>query len=456
MKTEERINQARIRQLNSYAEKKGAVIYWMQRDQRVHDNWALLYAQETALSRNVPLYVVFCLAGKFADAAYRHFAFMIKGLMQAEKEFARFNIPFILLRGDTGKSIAGFVKEAGVGVLVTDFNPLKIVNKWKKEVSEEISIPFYEVDAHNIVPCFAASNKAEFGAYTIRPKIKRMLDDFLVEFPPVVKMKRNEVKNKNDWNAALDEKLYDTSVNEVKNILPGEDEGIKALQRFIDERFPDYAVKRNDPSIDYTSNLSPYFHFGQLAPQRAALAVLRLTDYPESRESFLEELIIRRELADNFCFYNNDYDSFNGFHAWAKETLNNHRKDEREYIYSLKDFEKGNTHDPLWNAAQMEMVKKGKMHGYMRMYWAKKILEWTKTPEDAVKIAVYLNDRYELDGRDPNGYTGIAWAIGGVHDRAWSERPVFGKVRYMNYNGCKRKFDVDLYINNIESYNEDL
>jgi len=170
----------------------------------------------------------------------------------------------------------------------------------------------------------------------------------------------------------------------------------------------------------------------------------------ESKDAFLEELIIRKELSDNFCFYNEHYDSFSGFPDWAKKTLDDHRKDAREYIYSLEDLESSRTHDDLWNAAQMEMVKTGKMHGYMRMYWAKKILEWTETPEDALRIAIYLNDKYELDGRDPNGYVGIAWSIGGVHDRAWKERPVFGKVRYMSYNGCKSKFDVEGYIAKIE------
>jgi deoxyribodipyrimidine photo-lyase len=166
----------------------------------------------------------------------------------------------------------------------------------------------------------------------------------------------------------------------------------------------------------------------------------------EKKESFLEELIVRRELSDNYCFYNDKYDQFEGFHPWAQKTLNEHRGDKREYVYSLEEFEEAKTHDDLWNAAQMEMVRRGKMHGYMRMYWAKKILEWTESPESALEIAIYLNDKYELDGRDSNGYAGIAWSVGGVHDRAWNERPVFGKIRYMSYNGCKRKFDIKRYI----------
>jgi deoxyribodipyrimidine photo-lyase len=195
-----------------------------------------------------------------------------------------------------------------------------------------------------------------------------------------------------------------------------------------------------------SSNLSPYLHFGQISAQRIALETYKRKHNIETKDAFLEELIVRRELSDNFCFYNKNYDSFDGFPEWAKKTLNEHRKDKREFTYNLEQFEKAKTHDDLWNAAQIEMVKTGKMHGYMRMYWAKKILEWTETPEEALEFSIYLNDKYELDGRDPNGYTGCAWSIGGVHDRAWTERPVFGKIRYMNYNGAKRKFDVKRYI----------
>jgi deoxyribodipyrimidine photo-lyase len=171
----------------------------------------------------------------------------------------------------------------------------------------------------------------------------------------------------------------------------------------------------------------------------------------QSRETFLEELVVRRELSDNFCFYNSNYDNFRGFPEWARKTLDIHRGDAREYHYTAEQLECAETHDDLWNAAQTEMVKRGKMHGYMRMYWAKKILEWTESPEMAMEVAVYLNDRYELDGRDPNGYAGIAWSIGGVHDRAWNERPVFGKIRYMSYNGCKTKFNVKEYLKLIRS-----
>ena len=234
-------------------------------------------------------------------------------------------------------------------------------------------------------------------------------------------------------------------MGELSWIKPGEKMAKKMLNSFISERFDKSGELRNNPNRNKISHLSPYIHFGQISAQQIALTVSKIEDC-DGKDSFLEQLIIRRELSENFCYYNNEYDSFNGFPDWAKKTLSEHKLDEREYIYTPRQFENAETHDDLWNAAQIEMTEKGKMHGYLRMYWAKKILEWSPDPETALQIAIDLNDKYELDGRDPNGYTGIAWSIGGVHDRPWFERPIFGKIRYMNYNGCKRKFNIDKYI----------
>ena len=450
------VNPDRIAQLKTGIERNGPVVYWMQRDQRVNDNWALLHAIELSVKNQFPLYVIFCLTDSFAGAGLRQYAFMIKGLEQVEIEFAKYNIPFKSLHGNPDIQIPEFIKDVSASTLITDFNPLKLTSIWKKKAAKKIDIPFYEVDAHNIVPCRIASPKQEFGAYTLRPKINKVLDTYLEEFPKITKLKRPLERINNNWLDVLSNIKADKSVKEINDIRPGEDAALNSLQSFIDETFNIYGEKRNDPAAEATSGLSPFLHYGQIAPQRVALAIQHLTDNRESQEGFLEELIIRRELADNYCFYNKDYDSFEGFPLWGKETLHRHLKDKREYIYSRKEFETATTHDELWNAAQSEMVIRGRMHGYLRMYWAKKILEWSKTPDDAISTAIYLNDKYQLDGRDPNGYTGIAWSIGGVHDRAWFERSVFGKVRYMNLNGCKRKFDVDLYINKIKNLNENL
>ena len=242
----------------------------------------------------------------------------------------------------------------------------------------------------------------------------------------------------------------DFSIKEVDWLTPGETAAKNKLN-LLSESLNGYDQLRNDPTKEALSNLSPYFHFGHISPQRVAFEIRNSSLTDLDKNSFLEEMIIRRELADNFCEYEPNYDYFDGFHDWAKKSLNEHRNDEREFLYPKEQFELSETHDPLWNAAQNQMRKKGKMHGYMRMYWAKKILEWSPNPEVAMQIAIDLNDAYELDGRDPNGYTGIAWSIGGIHDRAWFERPVYGKIRYMNYNGCKSKFNVKRYIEMNES-----
>jgi deoxyribodipyrimidine photo-lyase len=442
------VNPHRVRLLQDGEILPGPVIYWMSRDQRVHDNWALLFAQKLALKNNTELAVVFNLVPDFLGATIRQYGFMLRGLQQVEKELNKFNISFYLLQGKLEKKISEFFSEKKVSVIISDFDPLRIKRIWKRDLAKKINIPFYEVDAHNIVPCLYVSKKIEYGAYTIRSKIHKALPEFLEEFPQLIKMKKSEKSSfqKINWKEVRENLKVDFSVKEVNWLKPGEKEARKYLDEFILERLDNYNDERNDPTKNGQSNLSPYLHFGQISTQRIALEVQKLKNHSDSTEAFLEELIVRRELSDNFCYYNSKYDSFEGFHAWAQKSLNEHRKDKREFIYSLKQFEKAKTHEELWNAAQLELVKTGKLHGYMRMYWAKKILEWSESPEEALRIAVYLNDKYELDGRDPNGYTGCAWSIGGVHDRAWTERPVFGKIRYMNFKGCKRKFDVDAYM----------
>lgn len=441
------MNERRVRLLQSGVESSGPAIYWMSREQRVHDNWALIFAQQLALDRKKHLAVVFSLVPEFLEATLRQYDFMLKGLMEVERELRKFRISFFVLPGSPVNEISKFIKEHNASSLVSDFDPLRIKRKWKDDIAKKIKIPFYEVDAHNIVPCFHISDKQEFAAYTIRSKILKNLPEFLDVIPKLKKMKSADGISSADvdWKKAYKSLKVNQNIKPVNWLTPGEKAAHKNLKDFMENKFDEYAEQRNDPSADVLSNLSPYLHFGQISAQRVALYIGNLGDHP-SKDSFLEELIVRRELSDNYCYYNADYDSFKGFPGWAKKTLNDHRKDEREFVYSLDKFEKAKTHEDLWNAAQKELVSTGKMQGYMRMYWAKKILEWSKSPEEALKIAIYLNDKYELDGRDPNGYTGCAWAIGGVHDRAWAERPVYGKIRYMNRNGAKRKFDVEKYI----------
>ncbi len=438
----------RARILKEGKEVRGPVAYWMSRDQRAHDNWALLYAQHLAQERQVPLLVVFCLAPRFLGATWRQYAFMLAGLAEVAQELEDHRIPFHLIQGDPGQAIPKWVKARQIGLLVTDFDPLRLKKEWKEAVGQRLAIPFLEVDAHNIIPCWLASPKQEWAAYSFRPKVNRALPDFLAPFPTLLKhpFPADETGSGLEVTKLIDSLSLDRTVPPVTWLSPGEQAARKHLQGFLAKKLAHYDRDRNDPTQDGQSDLSPYLHFGQIAPQRVALEVQDSKAPRNSKDALLEELIVRRELSDNYCYYNSDYDRFQGFPDWARKTLDDHRADEREYLYTLKEFEAARTHDPLWNAAQLEMVQRGKMHGYLRMYWAKKILEWTASPEEAQEVAIYLNDRYELDGRDPNGYVGIAWSLGGVHDRAWGERRIFGKVRYMSYKGAAGKFDVQAYI----------
>jgi deoxyribodipyrimidine photo-lyase len=439
----------RSRKLNQKPFEKGLVAYWMSRDQRAEDNHALLFSSQLAKESGQPVVVVFTLYNNYPGANLRHFDFMLKGLQETEKKLAEKNISLVLLNGEPIQELHNFINREKVKVLTTDFDPLRIKQQWKTELLPLLDIPFFETDAHNIVPCWLASPKEEYAAYTFRPKIKKLLPKFLDEPPTLDAQNHNPFKGyRNDWQKHTHKKNFDNSVLPVNAFIPGTAEAHKRLTGFIENNIERYQSDKNDPNNHVLSCLSPYLHYGQISSQRIAIEILKWANEKNS-SSYLEELIVRKELSDNFCYYNTNYDNCQGFRNWAQKSFNNHSCDEREYTYTPEDFENAGTHDKLWNAAQNEMKFTGKMHGYMRMYWAKKILEWSPGTAKALHTANFLNDKYSLDGRDPNGYTGTAWSIGGVHDRPWVDRPVFGQIRYMNFNGCKRKFDVGTYISSI-------
>lgn len=437
---------------------KGPVVYWMSREQRVNDNWGLLTAQEIALKNNNPLIVIFCLTLSYPGANIRHYSFMIEGLKDVNKDLKALNIPFVFLKGDPIEKIPEYINKIDASLLITDFDPIKTKVKWKNSILQKTDLPIYEVDSHNVIPCWITSNKQEYAARTIRPKIHKHLIDYLTEFPQIKKHPINlniEIPSIN-WNDLVKDLKIDTNIKTVDWLKPGENYAKITLEQFITQKLNNYSSQKNNPTKEYISNLSPYLHFGQISAQRIALEINKSKSNQSEKESYLEELIVRKELSDNFCFHNQNYDNLNSIHNWAKTTLLEHKNDIRTYTYTLEELEKSLTHDDLWNASQKEMSIKGKMHGYMRMYWAKKILEWTSSPEEALEYCIYLNDKYELDGRDPNGYVGILWSIGGLHDRAWKERQIFGKIRYMSYNGCKSKFDISTYIKKINSLSDSI
>ena len=429
------------------------VLYWMQREQRVEDSWPLLFARDVAAAHGLPLRVVFCMVPRFLDATERQYGYMIRGMQEVEADLRKHAVPFTVLLGYAPDVLPPFVDEHGVGAVVNDFNPLGCHREWVTRTAAQLAergVAVYRVDGHNTVPMWVASQKLEYGARTIRGKIHKHLPTFLREYPtftPPPSQDRLPSVESVDWKAVDASLEIDRSVAQVDWIVPGERAGREQLHDFLEKRLKEFNTRRNDPTHSVLSNMSCYLHYGMISAARILLEAMKYkARYGSAVASFIEEIVVRRELSDNFVWYEPDYNNINCSKPWARQSLTAHKGDEREFLYTLGEFECGVTHDDLWNAFQLQMTGVGKMHGFGRMYWAKKILEWTASPEEALRIATYLNDKYELDGRDPNGYVGIAWSILGIHDQGWRERPVFGKVRYMNYAGCKRKFNVAAFV----------
>jgi deoxyribodipyrimidine photo-lyase len=441
------IQPERIQPLNDLPAANGDyVLYWMQASQRAHYNHALEYAIERANGLHQPLYVFFGLAESYPDANLRHFHFMLEGLQETSNRLSSRSVPFIMKAASPERGVLELAEAASL--VITDRGYLRIQRDWRELVASTAECPVIQVESDAVVPVGVASQKEEWSAATLRKKIARHLQRFLVP------LRERKVRNPPQYpdlsplslespDAVLAQLTIDRRITPVDTYHGGLSHALSNLSIFLSERLAIYPDKRNDPNVRALSNMSPYLHFGQISPLYVALQV-KGTSSPHAGV-YLEELIVRRELAMNFVLYNPRYDSFLGLPDWSGRTLRDHAGDGREYRYTREEWEKAATHDLYWNAAQDEMRKTGKMHGYMRMYWGKKILEWSDSPEEAFHTALKLNNRYELDGRDPNGYTGVAWCFG-KHDRAWRERPVFGKVRYMNAEGLRRKFDADAYV----------
>ena len=439
----------------------------MSRDQRVRDNHALLEAQAEALEHGLPLLVAFNLYHSLGHRRREHYEFMIDGLKQVEADVKKKSIPFMMLIGDMPSNVANLAAELKPRSIYFDFSPLRHSRHTQKKLAATVNCRVAVVDTHNVIPVWVTSDKEEFAAHTIRRKINRLIEDWAVEPEKLKKHPHSfpSTPTRASWS----------QVNDIVTAVPrsgiehgfssGETAAKRALGRFIETGLKSYADGRNDASKHAQSNLSPYLHYGQISSLRILLDTMDAKSHPpqiftsfkmpgheghaseaDGIDSFIEELIVRKELSDNFCFYNPAYDKLTGAKDWAQKTLASHKDDPREFVYSKADLEAARTHDELWNAAQNQLISSGKIHGYMRMYWAKKILEWTNTPETALAWAIELNDSYHLDGGDPNGYVGVMWSIAGVHDRPWFDRNVYGTIRHMSANGIAKKFDTKKYI----------
>ena len=463
----------RIRCIRKGSSAGKCVIYVMSRDQRAQENHALFTAQKHAIAKKLPFAVVFCLYEKSGHRAREHYEFMIAGLREVETELKLLNIPFMMLIGDPKQRIAALIHHVEPDAVYFDFSPLNgprvLVEALVK--SSESHCTLYVVDTHNVVPLWELSDKKEVAAYTLRPKMHRKLGEFLIE-PGKIESHPTAwpgvVRSIQELSTQVDEVLNTIPSNgTIVDFVPGSKAAQAHLDVFINERLRGYAEKRNDPALNFLSDLSPYLHFGHISSLRVALNLqeelaktndtLHLLESPKMPQAsglapvrdgvnaLLEEMLVRKELSDNFCYYEPNYRELSSAPKWAQESLDQHRSDPREHLYTYEELVQAHTHDIAWNAAQIQMTKTGKMHGYMRMYWAKKVLEWTESPEQAIEFLITMNDFYSIDGGDPNGYVGILWSVAGVHDRPWTEREVFGKIRYMNYGGLKRKFDIAAY-----------
>jgi deoxyribodipyrimidine photo-lyase len=437
----------RIRLLNNAVSRKGRyVLYWMHAAHRTVDNPALQYAIERSNHLHVPCVAYFGLWNEYPEANLRHFWFMLEGFAEVASELESIGIRCILQIEPPDEGVVSRAAEAAL--VVTDRGYLKVHRQWYRNIADRCRCPVVQIEGNTIVPVEAASQKEEYSAATFRPRIWRQAERFL-QLPVPVYPDLSSVSweiptlagDSPDHIVSMLE--VDRSVHPSPYLKGGSSKAKQQFERFLKRDLDRYADSRKNPGNPTTSQMSPYLHFGQVSPVSLALEVIEHGG--PGYEAFMEELMVRRELSINLVHYNPYYDTFSCLPRWSQQTLMRHASDPRPYLYTLEELEHSHTHDAYWNAAQAEMVSTGRMQGYMRMYWGKKILEWSPTPQDAYQRALYLNNKYEIDGRDPNGYAGIAWCFG-KHDRPWKERPVFGTVRYMGAEGLHRKFDMEPYV----------
>jgi deoxyribodipyrimidine photo-lyase len=440
------IEESRIQALNKKLPVKGDyILYWMQASQRAEHNQALEFAISQANERHLPVMVYFGLTDSFPEANERHYCFMLEGLKDVQTALNNLGIGMIIQRCSPEAGVLKIAKRAVLAVC--DRGYLKVQKKWREDAARSMECPLIQVESDAVVPVETVTGKEEYSAATFRPKLVRLLPQYLttpVRQVPLIDSTRLDFESYDisDISGVIKGLGIDRTVKPSPVYHGGTTEAVRLLTQFIRNKLAKYSALKNNPCEDALSNLSPYLHFGQISSSCIASEVAKAGE--SDAGDFLEELVVRRELSLNFVHYNPDYDSYAGLPNWAKKTLSEHLNDARQYLYTREELEQARTHDPYWNAAQREMLITGKMHGYMRMYWGKKILEWTAGPRMAFETALYLNNKYELDGRDPNGFTGVAWCFG-KHDRPWPGRPVFGNIRYMSSEGLKRKFDADSY-----------
>jgi deoxyribodipyrimidine photo-lyase len=424
----------------------------MQASQRAQFNHALEYAIEQANELKLPVVVCFGLMDGYPEANARHYTFMLQGLRNVFDDLRERGIRFVVKHGASARVALHYAKDAAM--VVCDRGYTRHQKAWREEVARAARCWVVQVESDVVVPVEVASDKLEFAARTIRSKIQKKLAEFLKSVKaaevkrPSLTMRIHGDVDVSEVERTLAMLKLDRSVAPSQFFIGGSHEAHRRLREFVTRDLKHYDDGRRDLASPHVSHLSPYLQFGQISPIEIALAV-------KSSEAFLEQLIVRRELAVNFVRYHPRYDTYEALPTWAKVTLKQHAKNRRAIIYSLAPLEHAQTHDRYWNAAQKEMTLTGYMHNSMRMYWGKKIIEWTRSPKTAFKIALHLNNKYFIDGRGPNAFANVAWLFG-LHDRPWGRRKIFGTVRYMNAAGLERKFDMDAYVKRVEGLDKNV
>ncbi|MBS0578175.1 MAG: deoxyribodipyrimidine photo-lyase [Proteobacteria bacterium] len=443
------IEPQRLIELNGAAERGGDyVLYWMQQSQREAFNPALEVGVAAANRLGLPLLVGFGLMDDFPEANARHYAFMLEGLADTAQRLRARGIGFVIRRGAPDAVALGLARQAAL--VVCDHGYLRIQKQWRTHVAAAAGTRVLRVEGDVVVPVGLAASGAQVGARTLRPKLAALRDRFLAPL-----RRQRPRRDAQDLQVRGDVDLGDIprllgrlslgrAATPVSGLRGGYTQARARLDAFIRTGLRGYVAARARPAEPQVSMLSPYLHFGQISPVEVALAVAAAPAPHADRDSFLEELVVRRELAANFVDNTREYDRYECIPAWAQRTLGLHARDPRPVLYSYEDLAAARTHDAYWNAATREMLATGYMQNYMRMYWGKKVLEWSASPREAYAVLLQLNNTYFIDGRDPSSFANVGWVFG-LHDRPWPERAVFGNVRYMNAAGLERKSDIKAY-----------
>ncbi|MGE0591078.1 MAG: deoxyribodipyrimidine photolyase [Vicinamibacterales bacterium] len=468
-------NDAPVRQERAY------VLYWMTTQRRAAWNPPLDAAVAWALRLDRPLVVLETLACDEPWASDRFHRFIVEGMRDNREAFAGSPVqyyPYVgQAPGDTDALLLALATEACV--VVTDDYPTRVVSEAIAAVAGRLDVTLEAIDGNGLLP-MRATTQVYPSAHAFRRHFQKTIHEHLPHGPSARPLRRLTgalpalpLAITRQWPIADLEHL--ATADDALAALPI-DHGVRpvatrggtqaaraCLTRFLESGLPRYSEDRSHPDREGTSRLSPYLHTGHLGVHEIFTTAMRRAGWlgvlparatgskagwwgvaPEL-EAFLDELLVWRELGFNMCALRPDYAEYASLPAWARATLAAHGDDPRPFRYSLEEFETARTHDRVWNAAQRELVRDGRLHNYMRMLWGKKILEWTDTPESALTVMIQLNNKYALDGRDPNSYSGIFWVLG-RYDRPWPERPVFGTIRCMTSDSAVRKLDLDAYL----------